>query len=206
MSQCLQLTERELDLIASQALGILAEQEGETFRAHLKTCEACRDQLRQFEQVVVTLGERLPEASLDPHFEERLLQRIRRTESHPSQVWKSWPDQEPGSELAIIRGNTTTWADTPFPGIFVKRLFVDQAANRCTMLIRMEPGSSYPPHRHGGVEECYVIEGDIQVAGQEMNKGDYQMAPAESIHGTQSTKNGCLLLIHSALNDQLLPA
>ena len=68
----------------------------------------------------------------------------------------------------------------------------------------MAAGSSYPGHLHGGVEECLVLEGDLQVEGEELRAGDYQRAEASSQHGTQWTKNGCLLLIVSSQHDALL--
>ena len=72
------------------------------------------------------------------------------------------------------------------------------------MLVRMAPGSSWPPHRHAGPEECYVLEGDIDVGGTRMTAGSYQRVTAGSEHPRQSTIDGCLLLLISSLHDELL--
>jgi anti-sigma factor ChrR (cupin superfamily) len=68
----------------------------------------------------------------------------------------------------------------------------------------MDRGTSYPPHRHADVEECYVLQGDLRVAGRVLRAGDYQRADRDSVHGVQSTENGCLLLIVSSTDDELL--
>ena len=74
-----------------------------------------------------------------------------------------------------------------------------------TMLIRMAPGTAYPAHRHGGAEECYVLEGDLHVGDDiVMHAGDYQRAEAGSTHPVQSTRGGCLLLLTSSLRDELV--
>ena len=86
----------------------------------------------------------------------------------------------------------------------MKPLFVDRERDYVTMLVRMAPGTSYPCHRHGGAEECYVLQGDLHVAGQVLHSGDHQRADDASEHGVQSTEEGCLLLIVSSQHDELL--
>ena len=29
------------------------------------------------------------------------------------------------------------------------------------MLVRLAPGAAYPPHRHAGVEELHLLEGEL---------------------------------------------
>jgi anti-sigma factor ChrR (cupin superfamily) len=90
-------------------------------------------------------------------------------------------------------------------GITAKQLYVDPETGYVTMLIRMEPGASYPPHRHGGAEQCFVLEGDIHVgAGEILYAGDFQCMRTESRHEVQWTERGCLLLLISSPDDELL--
>ena len=51
-----------------------------------------------------------------------------------------------------------------------------------TVLIRMEPGSSYPTHRHIGVEEVLVLAGGYRDDLGEYRAGDYVRYPAGSEH------------------------
>lgn len=123
------------------------------------------------------------------------------------QVWKRW-DSVPAEEsqpgvLTVRAEREELWEPTQRPGIRVKRLHADAAARRVTMLIRMEPGSSYPAHRHAGDEECMVLEGSLHVGTNVLRQGDYQIAKQGSDHVVQSTETGCLLLISSSMDDEL---
>lgn len=51
-----------------------------------------------------------------------------------------------------------------------------------TVLIRMEPGSSYPRHRHVGVEEVLVLAGGYRDERGEYRSGQYVRYPAGSEH------------------------
>jgi quercetin dioxygenase-like cupin family protein len=124
------------------------------------------------------------------------------------QTWKSWEAVEssglgaPG--LSLVAMGASAFEPTAIPGITTRRLAVDRPARRVSMLVRMEPGTRYPSHRHGGAEECYVIAGDLRVGDVNMRAGDFQRAEAGSVHPVQSTDGGCLLLITSSLDDELL--
>ena len=61
----------------------------------------------------------------------------------------------------------------------------------------MQPGSHIPMHRHRGIEECYVIEGDVYANNETLSAGDYTCAMEGSIHHAISTVDGALLLIVS---------
>ena len=43
------------------------------------------------------------------------------------------------------------------PGISCKLLATDAATDRVSMLVRLAPGADYPPHRHAGLEELYLL-------------------------------------------------
>ena len=62
-------------------------------------------------------------------------------------------------------------------------------------LLRMSAGSAIPHHRHSIVEHCYVLRGEVLVAGETLHVGDYHRAALGSVHDSVRTKTGCLLLI-----------
>ena len=93
------------------------------------------------------------------------------------------------------------WQDADVPGVHFKLLMVDAAARRSTALVRLDPGTSYPAHRHGGREECFVLSGDLIMGQHRFAAGDYQVAEEGSHHPEQSTEGGCLLLVTSSLDD-----
>ena len=137
-----------------------------------------------------------------PGLKHELLSSLRRTPPKNPQVWKSWT-ADAGSGVHVVRSNEGDWQSV-VQGVHVKRLFADPVRDSVTMLIRMEPGSEWPAHRHAGDEECLVLEGDVQVGDVTLQAGDYQCARTSSIHDVTRTVNGCLLLIVSSMHDQLL--
>ncbi len=163
----------------------------------------------------------LDESALPSPLLERLRERMRsqarppaplETQTHgahkagnaPSREWQSWTeDMLAGGDLSFVRAGTTSWRATAFAGVSVRPLSVDQARRSVSMLVRMEPGSSYPGHVHGGREECLVLAGDLDVDGEAMREGDYQVAQAGSHHGLQSTRGGCTLFIVSSQYDRM---
>ncbi len=120
------------------------------------------------------------------------------------QVWKQWASTGAGPALYTLRSGATPWEPTGIDGIEIRRLFVDRDRNQTTMMIRMAAGRSYPRHVHGGAEECLVLQGDLHVGDTVLHAGDYQRAAEGSLHGVQSTEQGCLLLIVSSLTDELV--
>jgi anti-sigma factor ChrR (cupin superfamily) len=104
----------------------------------------------------------------------------------------------------LHRADDAAFEPTAIAGITVRRLSVDRAADRATMLVRMAPGTSYPPHRHGGAEECFVLSGDLHHEDRVMRAGDYELTTAGTRHERQWTDDGCLLLIRSSLSDELI--
>ena len=51
-----------------------------------------------------------------------------------------------------------------------------------TVLIRMAPGCGYPPHRHLGVEEVFVLRGGYRDQSGEHRAGAYLRYPPGSVH------------------------
>ena len=127
-----------------------------------------------------------------------------RCDAHHEHVWDEWEGTDETSELYTLPVGEGAWEPTDVEGIDVRRLFVDRSNNRMTAMFRMAPGSEYVPHIHDGVEECYVLEGDLHVGEVVLRAGDYQRAPAGSTHGVQRTENGCVLLISSSLSDEMI--
>ena len=59
----------------------------------------------------------------------------------------------------------------------------------------MAPGITIPRHPHPGVEECYLLEGDLNTFGKDLLPGDYMVSPPGSLHPDSHTRNGCLILL-----------
>ncbi len=199
---------------ALHALGALSPGEARDYADHLAGCALCRDDVDALSGVVTALGALAPAVEPPRDLKERLFRRVHELEASASeafhrravrQVWKQWPAEAGAAAVVTVPAAGAGWESTDVPGIDVRRLFVDPAADRVTMLVRMAPGTSYPAHRHGGVEECFVIEGELKVGDDVLHAGDYQRCDLRSVHVVQSTDTGCLLFIVSSMHDELLP-
>jgi anti-sigma factor ChrR (cupin superfamily) len=193
------------ELAALDAVGALPPEEAARFEAHLLAgCEACRAERRVFERVTAALAAAADPATPAPGTREALLRRLGmgpEPSASTSPLRQHFQEASPGQELVIRRSDESPWEPTEIPGVQVRTLFVDRGHNQFTALVRMAPGTSYPPHLHSGPEECFVLEGDLHVGAEVMRAGDYQRAPAGSRHGVQHTEQGCLLLVTASLTD-----
>lgn len=105
--------------------------------------------------------------------------------------------------LTFVKASEGTWRRIA-PGVMAKVLSFDRASRRVTTLLRIAPGSSYAPHRHTAVEELFVLEGGCTIGGRAMTVGDYHRAEIGTEHHDTSTDDGCLLLVISSPQNELL--
>lgn len=98
----------------------------------------------------------------------------------------------------------TDWMPHPVPGLRMKVLALNAATGYAVLLIDAAPGARFPPHHHGGAEECYVLSGTVYTCGRRMIAGDFLHADADTDHGELWTDEGArVLLVVPA--DELLP-
>ena len=75
------------------------------------------------------------------------------------------------------------WRATRYPGVrWVSLLSGPAEGKDATVLIQMDPGSSYPPHRHRGVEEVLVLQGGYTDELGLHAAGHFVRYPAGSAH------------------------
>ena len=193
------------ELAALIAAGAIPEASQPDVEARLGSDALLRAELAHLSPAIESLCDR--SLAPPPSIRSGLLGRID-SESRPApvdpQIWKRWTRDDENRKLLIRRSQEGAWEETGVEGVRVKRLLMDEARNQFTALVRMSPGSSYPRHVHNSAEECLVLEGDIRMGDQVLRAGDYQFAPADSLHGVQSTEGGCLLLISSGMDDDLI--
>ena len=171
------------------ALGTLTQNEARVFEDHLAAgCRDCADELRASE--ALTRGLAFTAAEVEPPAAvfERLMEFVSAAEPPPALAHHR-PD-----ELTTVRKDEGQWFESS-PGVLVKRLFDNPETGTFTTLVRMLPGATGTLHRHPGVEECIILEGDFHVAGSRLGPGDYHIAGAGSLHEKPYTVGGALLLI-----------
>ena len=106
--------------------------------------------------------------------------------------------------LRFVRGQQLEWQAGPIAGFETRALRVDEASGRITLLARLAPGAVYPAHRHRGVEEIYLVEGELTINGVVMRAGDYCSAEADSLHDGIRTAGGCVFIVTASALDEFV--
>jgi anti-sigma factor ChrR (cupin superfamily) len=197
------------ELASLYVTGALPPEERDRFESHLAGgCDVCGQEVAALMDPVAELGAAVAPVLPDPETRERLLQRVATFARGASRASPLQPHLSPvlpsGSVPALLtlRAGEGDWEATSVPGVSIRTLYVDHERDQYTALVRMSAGSCYPWHVHGGPEHCLVLEGDLHIGDEVLHRGDYQVAPAGSRHGAQTTERGCLLFITSSLHDE----
>lgn len=191
---------------ALYALGALDSEEAREFEEHLAGgCAACAAELRDFEKVAQDLCLAAPEAEPPAGVRSRLLALVSEEGSEldadvsHGDVHGDGPnlvhDIPPG--FLVLRAGEGQWRPTDDAGVTFKLLFADEGRGTVTTLVRMSPGSRIRSHRHLGVEQCLVLEGDVRSGEIAMRAGDFNCSLPGSVHDELVSDGGALLLLVS---------
>ncbi len=189
------IPEDEMSLQAAlYAFGVLPADEVRAFQQHLNEgCEGCQREVQSFQFVAEKLAYNVP--SIDPPAQlyDRLIARLKQPSPAPPLLTLS---KSALGNAVTIRANEGEWIEK-WEGVFVKRLFKDEAKGTVTTLYKLLPGASIPKHRHIGAEECMVLEGDYHINGEVLGAGDYHCALPDSVDESLYTVGGTMFLIVS---------
>jgi quercetin dioxygenase-like cupin family protein len=111
-----------------------------------------------------------------------------------------------GTESPLAQSLSTAkpeW-EVAAPGIYVKILARDEARKSVSMLVRLDPRTSYPPHRHAGVEELHLLHGELIVDEKLLRPGDYIHAEAGSEDHRVYSETGCTCVLMTSTDDAIL--
>ena len=92
------------------------------------------------------------------------------------------------------------------PRISCKLLATDTENHRVSMLVRLAPGTDYPPHRHAGLEELHLLHGELMIDGRKLYPGDYNRAEPGSVDSSVWSKTGCACVLVTSTRDELRPS
>lgn len=128
-----------------------------------------------------------------PELREALMRRVRATATDPSGFSFAWAGDD-------------RWLPHPITGIRMKILALNKARGYATLLLDVAPGTRFPPHHHGGAEECYVVSGSLFTCGRKLSAGDFVHADADSDHGELYTEEGCRVILIVPPEEHLPPS
>ena len=181
-----------LDLLFLYALHALPPDETAVAEAQIAACVECRRELDGLRPVVGSFvawptDVLRPSASLW----DRLAQRI------ASEAGRAAVAPPPH------RRDEAEWEEAA-PGISCKLLATDTERRRVSMLVRLAPGTDYPPHRHAGVEELHLLHGELMVDDKKLHPGDYIRAEAGTVDHRVWSETGCTCVLLTSFEDVIL--
>jgi hypothetical protein len=177
--------------IAAYVIHALPAEDAASLDAHITSCVECQQELATLRPV----ADRFVFWPTDvlrspPSLQERLARRIaaetgRNPVQPPARQW----DEPPWEEVA--------------PGIFCKLMATDTERHRVSMLVRLMPGVEYPPHTHAGVEELFLLDGELWIDDRKLYPGDYNRADAHSVDKRVWSETGCTCVLITSTQDIL---
>ena len=174
------------------ALQALSANEIPAFELHLSTCSDCRREVETLQPIIDSFAS-WPTDVLRPSSSlwTRLSQRIA---------------EESGAKPLLPPAELTPdpeWEEVS-AGISCKMLSLDAVRNRVTMLVRLAPGTDYPPHRHADIEELHLLNGELRVDDKLLYPGDFIRAQAGSVDHRVWSETGCTCLLLTSTEDAIL--
>jgi anti-sigma factor ChrR (cupin superfamily) len=178
------------EFVSLYALDSLPVGEAVAFEAHLSGCDECRRELEEVRSTVDALTAwptdlLRPSASLQQRLASRIAAETGDRVEPPVREWTE-PDWEEVS-----------------PGIFCKILATDTERDRVTMLVRLLPGVSYPPHTHAGVEELHLLDGELWIEDRLLYPGDYNYGEPGASDTRVYSETGCTCVLITSPSDRL---
>ena len=147
--------------------------------------------------------------------------RSRQRSRRPADAWASWPMDQlppPSPELwdRLARRIVAHPISVPAPGpvalpdwqdagsgISYSMLARNVERGYVGMLVRLEPGAAYPPHTHAGVEELYLLDGELWIDSKKVLPGGYNRAYASTSDERVWTETGCTCVLLTSTGDIL---
>jgi anti-sigma factor ChrR (cupin superfamily) len=180
----------ETERVELYALDALEAKEATVIEAHLSSCAECRRELAQLRHVVEAFAH-WPTDVLRPSNSpwEQLAQRLaEETGEATLPAPERWAEPE--------------WEEVA-PGIQCKLLATDNEQDRVSMLVRLAPGVAYPAHRHGGVEELHLLDGELWIGERRLLRGDYNRAEPGTVDTRVWSETGCTCVLITSTRDAL---
>lgn len=180
-----------LDLVFLFALQSLSPSEMASVEAQLMSCEDCREEVERLRPIVRSfVGWSTDVLRPAESVWDRLAKRI--ANEAPTQPFVP-PLEVPAKP---------EWEEAA-PGIQVKILARNSEIDSVSMLVRLEPGTDYPAHRHAGTEELHLLHGILRVDDRTLYPGDFIHSEAGSVDHRVWSETGCTCFLMTSTEDAL---
>jgi hypothetical protein len=178
--------------VAEYALRALPARDRSAFQAHMDECPECRQELGAIRPIVDAFVD-WPTDILRPS--TSLWGRL------AARIGADFSDER-ALETDSRGVGDPEWNEVA-PGITCKLLSSDVERDRVSMLVRLAPGVSYPPHRHAGVEELHLLDGELWIDDRKLYPGDYNRAEPGTADSRVWSETGCTCVLLTSPRDML---
>ena len=179
------------ELTCAYAAQALTVSELPAAEAHIASCAECRRELEGLRPVVDRFvawptDVLRPTTSLQARLARRIADETGKAPVLPPA--RQWSEPE--------------WEQVA-PGIECKLLATDAERHRVSMLVRLAPGASYPPHTHADVEELHLLDGELWIDERSLLPGDYNYGAPGAADERVWSKTGCTCVLVTSTRDSL---
>ena len=173
--------------------------------AQILECPDLAEELANYQAAVAVIPYSAPTMPMSADLKDRLFDRIAdpvENQLGVEPIATAIPAVAKPSPPAIVtfRSSDLKWRPYRAAGVEVALLYLDRANRMSSALLKAAAGVVYPLHQHQGIEEIYMLEGELVIDGQVYRAGDYIRSYPNSIHAP-STSTGCMFLIRGCLDD-----
>lgn len=176
---------------ALYALGALSPIEAQSFEDELALAsDLDRAEVAEFDTIVSQLGLSASEAEPSAQVRDQLLARIAREPNTTKAVSSPQP-----THLDIL-SHEGQWTKL-FEGAYSKILFVEPTNGYVTSLLKLEPDTHLPNHKHKGNEQCMILTGEFRMNDKVYGPGDFTVALHGTAHLDVYTETGATVLLVS---------
>jgi len=180
------------ELTCAYALQVLTTAEETELQEHIASCLNCQSEVESLRPVLNRFVSWPTDVLRPPtSLQTRLALRIA---------------EETGEQPVLP--STRQWSEPEWeqvaPGIECKLLATDTATHRVSMLVRLAPRASYPPHTHAGVEELHLLDGELWIDERKLFPGDYNYGAPGAGDERVWSETGCTCVLVTSTKDVLI--
>ena len=183
--------QEHIDLVFLFALQALPPREMASVEAQISSCEDCRLEIETLRPIIRSFVSWSTDVLRPP---ESLWGRLAKRIASEGPVRPFVPPLEAPAK--------PEWEEVA-PGIQVKILARNTESESVSMLVRLDPGTDYPGHKHAGIEELHLLHGILKVDERTLYPGDFIHSEAGSLDHRVWSETGCTCFLMTSTKDTL---
>jgi hypothetical protein len=186
------------ELAPLYALDLLELEDRLWVEAQVIECPDLAEELASYQTAVGVIPYGAPMMPMAADLKDRLFDRLG---LDPVESIADPPSDIPLDPVMFaIKSGDLPWQPHRMEGVQVAVLFIDEVNRMRHLVVKAAAGVVYPIHQHRGIEEIYMLEGELVIEGEVYLAGDYIRSYPNSIHAP-STSTGCMFLIRACIDD-----